>query len=188
MSRKFPASQTLERQRTLRELVDEYLGRDGCMCDDEDRYYSMLPSYNYAIRSATFALTVGGKRSRHQRRIYPHTLEDAYAKLHEIRSQLKTCQTYHLLWERVCEVASPIWGLGELYVYDTSRRIGAFLGLYPKRVYLHAGTRIGAKALHLDYRRPYLEKGDLPPELRRLPAKKIEDFLCIYKAELPHTR
>lgn len=40
-------------------------------------------------------------------------------------------------------------GLGELYVYDTTLRIGAKLNLFPDKVYLHAGTRLGATALGL---------------------------------------
>ena len=37
--------------------------------------------------------------------------------------------------------------IGDLTVYDISTRIGAFLKLEPNRIYLHAGTRIGARAL-----------------------------------------
>ncbi|MEK7411500.1 MAG: hypothetical protein AAB327_09000, partial [Actinomycetota bacterium] len=37
--------------------------------------------------------------------------------------------------------------LGPLYVYDTALRIGAKKGQMPKVVYLHAGTREGAKKL-----------------------------------------
>lgn len=48
-------------------------------------------------------------------------------------------------------------GIGELYVYDTAFRIGAYLRLPPTRVYLHAGTRDGARALQLDYRSAALE-------------------------------
>ena len=45
----------------------------------------------------------------------------------------------------------PIPGIGELYVYDTSFRIGAKLNLFPTKVYLHAGTRRGVRALGLDH-------------------------------------
>jgi len=43
----------------------------------------------------------------------------------------------------------PIPGLGELYVYDTTLRIGAKLNLFPDKVYLHAGTRLRERALGL---------------------------------------
>jgi hypothetical protein len=35
-------------------------------------------------------------------------------------------------------------------MYDTALRIGAKLKLFPTKVYLHAGTRLGARALGLD--------------------------------------
>ena len=39
--------------------------------------------------------------------------------------------------------------LGELTVYDVAHRIGAYLQLEPDVVYLHRGTRIGARYLGL---------------------------------------
>ena len=75
-------------------------------------------------------------------------------------------------------------GVGSLMVYDTALRIGARLGALPKRVYLHRGTRVGARALHLDYRQPTLEVSELPMALRELPPHEIEDLLCIYESEL----
>jgi hypothetical protein len=50
------------------------------------------------------------------------------------------------LFHLVGAALDSIHGLGELYVYDTSLRIGAKLNLFPDRVYLHAGTRLGAGA------------------------------------------
>lgn len=69
-------------------------------------------------------------------------------------------------------------------VYDTALRIGAKLGLEPERVYLHAGTRVGARALGLDWRAPSILSQDLPSQLRLLPAWQVEDLLCIYKEYL----
>ena len=68
-------------------------------------------------------------------------------------------------------------------VYDTVLRIGAKLDLFPDRVYLHCGTREGARALGLKWRDPWLKVDELPRELRRLKPHEIEDFLCIYKGE-----
>lgn len=58
------------------------------------------------------------------------------------------------------------------------------MGIYPKMVYVHAGTRAGAKAMGLDIRRPYLKLDELPTPLRTLPAHEIEDLLCIFKDRL----
>ena len=38
-----------------------------------------------------------------------------------------------------------IIGVNEMYVYDAAQRMGAFLGLKPQKVYLHAGVRRGPR-------------------------------------------
>lgn len=71
-------------------------------------------------------------------------------------------------------------GIGELYVYDTSLRIGAKLNLLPERVYLHAGIRRGARALGLKADKA-LKVSVLPTEFHSLRPHEIEDVLCIFK-------
>lgn len=78
----------------------------------------------------------------------------------------------------------PIPKIGELTVYDTALRVGARFGLEPSRVYVHAGTRDGARALGFDGHRQYIEMDELPASSRRLRAREAEDMLCIYKKRL----
>jgi hypothetical protein len=75
-------------------------------------------------------------------------------------------------------------GIGELYVYDTAFRLGAYLALLPVDVYLHTGTRAGARALKLNVDRKFIPIDEFPTALRHLQAHEIEDFLCIYKSKL----
>ena len=82
------------------------------------------------------------------------------------------------------DLTEPIPGIGELAVYDTALRIGARFGLEPTRVYVHAGTRDGARALGFDGRRTTIEMDELPEPLRGLSAREAEDLLCIYKHSL----
>ncbi len=74
--------------------------------------------------------------------------------------------------------------VGELTVYDTALRIGAHFGLEPTRVYLHAGTRVGARVLDLDDRQSTIEMDELSAPMQRLLAREAEDLLCIYKGWL----
>jgi hypothetical protein len=74
--------------------------------------------------------------------------------------------------------------VADLTIYDITHRIGAHLGLAPERVYLHRGTRVGARALGLGRGRATLELRELPPEFHRLTAAEAEDCLCIYKDRL----
>jgi hypothetical protein len=82
-------------------------------------------------------------------------------------------------------LVGPIPGIGELTVYDISQRIGSRFDLEPDRVYLHSGTRVGARALGFDGRRASLEVAELPDELtEQLRPRELEDLLCIYKNAL----
>jgi hypothetical protein len=75
-----------------------------------------------------------------------------------------------------------IKGIGALTVYDIAHRIGAYLRKAPGRVYLHAGVRVGARALGIggDSFDPKI----LPKPFSRLAPSEIEDCLCIYKDDL----
>jgi len=95
--------------------------------------------------------------------------------------RLRSCESFEALHGLLVELFAPVHGLGELYIYDAAVRLGAYLGLSPKLIYLHAGTRKGAAALGLGAGRTYLEKRDLPAPLRLLTADQIETFLCCFK-------
>ncbi|MDQ3246773.1 MAG: hypothetical protein M3Q52_07800 [Pseudomonadota bacterium] len=88
-----------------------------------------------------------------------------------------------LPWLRIVEDSS-VSGFGPLARYDTALRIGFWLRLLPARVYLHAGTRDGSRALGLDAADGSLGRDQLPPELEPLEMHEVEDFLCIYKGQL----
>jgi predicted kinase len=92
------------------------------------------------------------------------------------------------LWNNLKHEHGPFDIIGELYVYDTALRIGAKLNLFPARVYLHAGTRQGARALGLDARADALDMADLPREFHVLKPYEVEDVLCIFKSELASSR
>lgn len=76
-----------------------------------------------------------------------------------------------------------IHDIGPLTIYDTALRIGAFLRLEPAVVYLHRGTREGAKAIGENHRSECLDVRELPRPFQRLKPYEIEDCLCIYKWE-----
>ncbi len=86
---------------------------------------------------------------------------------------------------QICEkVAAGLWLNPKLTVYDTAHRIGRYLGVEPNRVYLHAGTMEGAKALGFKGNRSFLMRRQLPKEFRTPKPYEIEDCLCIYKDDL----
>ena len=82
----------------------------------------------------------------------------------------------------VDEKIGGIAGIGALTVYDIAHRIGAYLRKEPTRVYLHAGTRVGALALGIEDN--VFDPKILPKAFSRLSAAEVEDCLCIYKDDL----
>jgi len=76
--------------------------------------------------------------------------------------------------------ACSVPGFGALARYDTALRIGFWRSLLPDKVYLHAGTRRGARNLGLDVSRDYLTLEEIPVQFRDLAPHEIEDALCIY--------
>lgn len=122
------------------------------------------------------------RKYRHQWRIQAHVLEQGYAALLAVQNTIQHSVSFKELHNIVEKATFFVHGLSEVYVYDTALRIGAHLKLEPGEVYLHAGTRLGARAL--GYRGPGpLPLTDLRPEheeLKRLTAREIEDFLCLY--------
>jgi hypothetical protein len=166
---------------SIKELVADFLTRYvGCI-QGEEQMFRRMPSLDLAIHHVAMATDENDKCFDHQRRITLRARRSAEKILIKGRERLKSCKTFDQLHALFEELLGPIEGIGILYIYDAALRMGAYLHLSPKRVYLHAGTRDGAKALGLDHRRKYLDRAELPPELRALGADQVESFLCIYK-------
>jgi hypothetical protein len=88
-----------------------------------------------AVERAAPAQRPDGKRYDHQRRLSGATPQQARRVLLEL--SLQHCQFFHELHTAICEATSAIRGVGELMLYDTAVRIGAWLRLKPEHVYLN---------------------------------------------------
>jgi hypothetical protein len=155
---------------------------------EEFNQFRRQPSLEAAIIAATGAKDAEGKHYSHQNKIRKDAYPKARRLLLERLNELQNCKSFHELWLLIKETFEPVFGLGPLYIYDISLRIGAFLNLLPDRVYLHSGTDKGAKAFGITSRhREWIEAEELPRPLRELPPHEVEDILCIYKdrAESP---
>jgi len=165
-------------------IVRAYISRIRPHAKVELDWFREQPSLDSAIELASLAVNSKGKRHPHQRRLKKANLLETKSVLSANSRVLKKCRDFEELFLVVEAMLEPISGIGELYVYDTALRIGARLGLLPKMVYLHAGTRVGAKVLGFDGKAKALEISVLPKEFRRLEPYEIEDLLCIFKSEL----
>lgn len=169
---------------TLRAVVRSYIMHNRPQAQRELNFFAQLPSLELAIESAALATDECGKRFDHQRRIKRASLRHARTAFLGALSTLRDCKSFDDLHSLVCALTANIAGLGELYRYDTCLRLGAYMGLSPTRVYLHAGTRVGAKALGFPANVPHLDSRELPAEFQVLEPYEIEDVLCIYKGPL----
>jgi len=173
---------------SLAAIVRDYLIRFQPEHEQELTWFRNQASLEDALRLASRAEDGQGHRYKHQRRIRSRAIMDASRALTDAHDDLRKCTLFHQLWSLVGSSLAAIKGVRELYVYDCALRLGAHLGLQPEKVYLHAGTRVGAKNLGLlsrkNARKQWLEPTELPPALRKLPASDVENLLCIYQTEL----
>lgn len=163
----------------LNSIVRAYIARCRANSEDELGSFKAEPNLATAVERAGRAEMPGGRRYHHQRRLPAALLRFATKELR--RGGLGRARSFDELHQLVHDAIGLLHGIGELTVYDTALRIGAKLGHLPKRVYLHSGTRAGARALGLDWRASFLEVRDVPSELRVLRPHEIEDCLCIFK-------
>lgn len=162
--------------------MTDYLKKYGDQADRIMQFYAGRRSYDEMLEYAAYAKLPSGKRHPHQYRLKKSALRKVHNRLKQY--DLESCESFHELFETVHEAIAGINGIGEMMVYDTAHRIGAYLELEPEYVYLHAGTRVGAVALGFERSTAWIDPGDLPRAFRRLTAAQIEDCLCIYKREL----
>jgi hypothetical protein len=165
--------------RKLERLVDQHLRRFALHRRAEQERFAQMPDLATAIRDAALARRADGKCEDHQRRVGLARLGPFEQSLQQARDAIAQCRTFDDLHAIVCEHRTE--GVGPLTVYDTAVRVGAYLGLAPEKLYLHTGTRKGARALRLDASSDYLEPNGLPLPRRRLSPDETEDFLCIFK-------
>jgi hypothetical protein len=104
--------------------------------------------------------------------------------LQESSRRIRACETFDELHGLIQSEINQIDGVGPLLVYDATTTLGAHLGLNPDRIYLHAGTAVGAKALLSVVGRSTIMRSELPPAFLRPRCYEVENCLCIYKDEL----
>jgi hypothetical protein len=168
------------------DIVSDYIRKYRAGAREEMRNFENERNPSSAISRAALCEWRDGMRHPHQWRIPRVLLDQVEARLQTIRQRLAKAADFDALHKLVEEEIGGIKGIGPLTVYDIAHRIGAYFRKAPAVVYLHAGTRIGARAFGIsgDSFDPKL----LPKPFSRLTPSEIEDCLCIYKDELRGAR
>ena len=167
--------------RNMEAVARHYIKHFRHRAADELASFKSERSFERAVRRAGAAETPEGRRYSHQRRRRQEALIEAEVKLVRCIADLEGAVNFAKLHDVVNSTVKNIDDIGDLYIYDTALRIGAKRDLKPTRVYLHSGTREGAKALGLEWKRDCLDLFDFPELRKQLEAHEIEDVLCIYK-------
>lgn len=150
------------------QIAADYITNHRARARAELAYFRELPTDEDAISQAALGKDAAGGRRSHQRRLYETALKESERRLGGNLQTLQAAKSFAELLNLVDNSIRSIFGIGELAVYDITLRIGARFGFEPSQVYLHRGTRQGARALGLGARRLVLDITDLPAELHRL--------------------
>ncbi|SLM46796.1 conserved protein of unknown function [Nitrospira japonica] len=165
------------RPATLEQIVAQYISAYRSRAQEAlDRIPTGTPP------ASAVEIAVWAGKADHQRRLSPKSLSAfqkiLLGKLHIIQN----CANFDEL-HRSME-ADRVHGVGKLAIYDIALLLGRYWGYLPERVYLHRGTRRGAKALSplgVDHRCDSLTVTDFPTSFHALQPYEIEDCLCIYE-------
>ncbi|MHB1704197.1 MAG: hypothetical protein ACYCS0_08335 [bacterium] len=175
----------------LEYLINEYSHKDGyreAIAEEIKEFKEVVIDIAEAITNAATTM-VDGKRHPHHYRKSKNTLECAKKILLGKQSNISATKNFDNLHEIIIKSLEGLKYIGPLYYYDTAFLIGAHLDKLPEKIYLHAGTKKGAKNMEINIRnKKYIEMEDiLCHKIFKkycLKPYEIEDFLCIYKEEL----
>lgn len=188
-----------QRLTTLDAIVEDFQWRykDRAKTDQVVAFCRDAEDFPTAVQRAVEARDAQGKHHNHQSKV------DLTARRKFGRKIIRKAQAGRLdltdfdaFHDGIDEIKP--YGIGPVTVYDTAIRVGAYLGIEPDSVYMHAGVRQGMRALGdallrrgaMKGRGAFLAraaKGDkvrlkkFPPPLNRLKADDVEDILCTYR-------
>jgi hypothetical protein len=135
-----------------------------------------------AIKVAAQAVDRNNRIHDHQQRVGRKNLNKFAKKLCTCKAQISKVNDFDALHGIV--ESKKFQGIGKLTIYDTAHRIGTRLKKLPDKIYLHGGTKTGARILLGSLpRQDYLFPNELPLPFQRtdLEPWEIEDILCIFK-------
>lgn len=163
----------------FQEIIDDYYKCHQQNLNDELEDFSSLTDIKTVLERVAHCKKKNGKRFSHQCRIMGSACQQSQDKLFQL--SFDHINDFQSLYDLLTEHLLPIYGIGRLYVYDATLRLGSYLNLMPEKIYLHAGTLIGARNLNLDISKGYLESHELPQPLQHINPIFVEAILCIYK-------
>jgi hypothetical protein len=144
-------------------------------------YIKNQKSLKKVIQIACLSTEENGKRHRHQNRISKSNLLEFHDNVRKQIRKIRNVKNFDELIRIIRD--QRIAGIGELTIYDVAHRIGLFLNILPDKIYLHCGTRKGAKLILGKISSKSILKSDLPEPLKYsdLECWELEDLFCLRK-------
>jgi hypothetical protein len=168
---------------THQEIIEHYRRCKLPDLNSQLNWFASQRSFHAALRRAAVARSQSGGRFSHQWRL-PRTAYPQALRLLVACQALHNCKTFVQLYAQIESVVGYVHGVGPLYLYDTSLRLGAKLNIFPTDVYLQAGAAKGARKLLPNVRGRTLSPTQFPAPFSTLPAHELENLLCWYRRYL----
>jgi len=173
-----------DRELYYKEKIVEYLSRrkGGCSQDSVIKYVLEQKNIGDAILIAAVSRDAYGRKHSHQHRLEDSALHNFALRLHSHVTAIENATDFEQLISIVEK--NKTHGIGEMAIYDTAFRIGAYKNIFPDKIYLHKGTKIGVER----FMRKTIHKNSIlkqelyaPFNICELIPWQLEDFFCIYK-------
>lgn len=172
--------------KSLKGVVEAFKKSNLCSVEQELNYYRSQENFEALLDKAGGFEDSDGRKHFHQHRITHAANAELKARFARFKeSEFRGIPTFDALYDELEHRLGDIHGIGDLTIYDTATRFGAYFNISPEKIYLHQGTREGAEALFgKKLNQAYLLKSNFPEEFDGLTADQIESLLCIFKTEL----
>jgi hypothetical protein len=148
--------------------------------DDIPNWCREAPGPRVALWRAVRSKRPSGKMHNHQSKVTPALPAFGLSLSRRLKALMKS-EDFHQLYVLMGLLAPK--GIGPMTIYDVATRFGAYLGLKPEYIYIHAGTKAGLQALGIATKgHPFISMDMLPVELQDKDPDTVEDFLCTYRS------
>lgn len=173
----------LEGAAGLEKLIKTFLEeKEPCTIDS---YCAKQKHLSQVINVACISIDGNNKKDNHQSHIKNTVLKSFADVLIALENNISTAKSFEELHNIIFQ--NKIKGIGPLTIYDVAVRIGIYLKLQPEKVYLHAGTTIGAKSLlKSKTKSKTVSMDELSPWFKKYKytCHEVENFLCVKKNDI----
>ncbi len=171
----------------LERIIKHYKLKSRKPIDTHILFCKIQKTLNEAIEVAAKSIDENNKVHFRQRRVEKTELNRLAEGLSLREEDIKSAKDFDEIYAIIDATKNQY--ITEITVYDVAQRIGAYMNIFPEKIYLQSGTRTGAENLlgNLGDKK-YLLREELPSPFQRpdFTLEDIEDILFQYKDEFEY--